>query len=60
MPYQNLPIKSHTNYCSRIELIISIKKKKKKTEKSEIKIQIVVDTLVSELLCSNLRETVIR
>lgn len=47
---------SHTNYCSRIELIISIKK----TEKSEIKIQIVVDTLVSELLCSNLRETVIR
>lgn len=33
---------------------------RKKTEKSEIKIQIVVDTLVSELLCSNLRETVIR
>lgn len=31
---------------------------RKKTEKSEIKIQIVVDTLVSELLCSNLRETV--
>lgn len=29
-------------------------------KKSEIKIQIVVDTLVSELLCSNLRETVIR
>lgn len=33
---------------------------RKKPEKSEIKIQIVVDTLVSELLCSNLRETVIR
>lgn len=33
---------------------------RKKTEKSEIQIQIVVDTLVSELLCSNLRETVIR
>lgn len=33
---------------------------RKKTEKIEIKIQIVVDTLVSELLCSNLRETVIR
>lgn len=60
MPYQNLPIKSHTNYCSRIELISQSKLIKKKTEKSEIQIQIVVDTLVSELLCSHLRETVIR
>lgn len=58
MPYQNLPIKSHTKSDQTYNLNQNLSRKK--TEKSEIKIQIVVDTLVSELLCSNLRETVIR